>query len=126
MRRHVISALALEKAKELMAPEDYNNLVISIENHKPVIFKYQDRFGGQWQYRSIYLGNVYSCPGSPSSPSAIFVSGFHDLAQKNKDYSVDRIKDVQIIVTVVEALIDPVKNYNFWLGDFTTEITTPL
>ncbi len=126
MRRAKLLEQASEKAKELMSTQDYETLVEAIENHKPVIFKYTNRFGVFQQYRKEYVSGFIEFPVSEIYEGSVCVWSWHELHSKMEQYRAERIKDVKIIITLIEALLDPSGQFTFWDGSMSAIETTPL
>ena len=126
MRRAKYLAQAGEKAKELMSPEDYATMKKAIEEHKPVIFKYTRADGFYGQYRKEYVDSFFEIPPSEMYAGSVNVWSLHRLHRKNETYRVEKIKDVKIIISLIEAVIDPSRHFVFWDGSMTAIETTPL
>ncbi len=126
MRRAEYIAQASEKAKELMAPEDYETIVKAIALHQPVIFKYTNRFGVFQQYRAEYVAGFFEFPATETWAGSVNAWSWHELHSKMEQYRVERIKDVKIIITLIEALLDPSGQFVFWDGSMSAIETTPL
>ena len=109
--------LAAEKAQELMAPKDYKTLALAIKDHKPVLFKYTDRFGTYAQYRANYVEGFVYFPKTDIWPGSVCVWSFHNLHGKKEQYRVERIEDVKFVITLLEALLDPSSCADFWAGE---------
>lgn len=126
MRRAAYNQQAFIKAKELMDPEDYETLVQAIAERKPVIFKYTNRFGVFQQYRMEYVSGFLEFPASEIYEGSVNAWSWHELHSKMEQYRVERIKDVKIIITLIEALLDPSGQFVFWDGSMSSIVTTPL
>lgn len=126
MRRFQYNQQAFIKAKELMDPEDYETLVQAIAERKPVIFKYTNRFGVFQQYRMEYVSGFLEFPASEIYEGSVNAWSWHELHSKMEQYRVERIKDVKIIITLIEALLDPSGQFVFWDGSMSSIVTTPL
>lgn len=126
MRRAEYIAQASEKAKVIMNEADYQTLVEAIENHRPVLFKYTNRFGVFQQYRMEYVSGFIEFPKSEVYEGSVNAWSWHELHSKMEQYRVERIKDVKIIITLIEALLDPSRHFVFWDGSMSAIETTPL
>lgn len=126
MRRAKYNQQASDKAKLLMSPADHAALVQAIAYHLPVLFKYTNRFGAFAQYRRQYIQSFLQFPRTEKWPGSVYVLSWHDLHGKKEQYRVERIKDVKIIITLIEALLNPSGNFVFWDGSMSAIETTPL
>ena len=126
MRRSERQKQAGEKAKKLMSPEDYATMKKAIEEHKPVIFKYTRADGFHGQYRMEYVHSFFEIPSSEIHEGSVNVWSLHRLHREKETYRVKRIKDVKIIISLIEAVIDPSRHFVFWDGSMTAIETTPL
>ena len=109
--------IAAEKAQELMTSEDYRTMVEAIRDHKPVLFKYTDRFGTYAQYRANYVEGFVYFPETNIWPGSVCVWSFHSPHNKKEQYRVERIEDVKFVITLLEALLDPSSCADFWAGE---------
>jgi len=126
MRRAKYLAQAAAKAKELMSPEDYDALIQAIKNHQPVLFKYTNKDDRFAQYRKEYVSGFFAYPKTETWPGSVYAWSWHELHKKMEQYRVERIKDVKIIITLIEAMLDPSGQFAFWDGSMSSIETTPL
>ena len=78
------------------------------------------------QYRGLTPTGFFECLGSPSCPSAHFLSCFHAESGITKEFCIDRICDVYGDIDLLEALMGDLGYDQFWLGNFSSTETTEL
>lgn len=108
--------LAAEKAREILAPDDYDTLVIAMRDRLPVRFKYTDRYSRYSQYHTEYVDSFLEFPETGFFAGSVNVWSFHELHEKSEQYNCERILDVSRIITLLDALLDPSTNVEFWGG----------
>ena len=126
MRLTERQALAAEKAKALMLPSDYTAIASAIANHTPILFKYTDRMGVYSQYRMEYPDSFIEFSAVSLWPESVCLWSFHQMHKKFEQYQVEKIKDVQRIVSLLEAMLAPSRYFDFWDGSMLSLKTTPL
>jgi len=126
MTRAEYLALSREHAKPLMIPLDFEVLTKAIDEGKPVWFKYTDRYFMFAQRRVILPVNFFETPPTSSWGGKVWLWAAHVIHGKREQYDVSRIVDVRFFPTLLEAMLDPSVDRDFWVGGAVSLETTPL
>ena len=108
--------IAAQKAKLILAPDDYRELVWAMSSGDPVTFEYTNRFGDESEYHTEYVESFFELPKKGEWPGSVNVWSYHDDHEKKEQYNVERIQNVGIFGDLVRAVLNPVRYSGFWAG----------
>ncbi len=128
MKRDEYIKLSRQKARKVLRAEDYKKLSSAAKSKSYVFFIYTDKEGVKAIYRAVRPEEFFFTPGwsEPPNEGAVYLWGYHLLHARSHSFRADRIKKVNYMPTIIDALTDPQKNKIYWQGETASIKTTIL
>lgn len=107
---------AAEQAKAIIPPSLYAITTAAIAAGAAINFVYTDEFGVKKMYLNEYPYSFFIGAADSLWPGSVLLWSRQSGTTLYKQYRVERISGVQMIITLMEALMDPSGKADFWSG----------
>ncbi len=108
--------IAAEKAAAIMGAETFAAISAAMLSGAPLKLSYTDRYGVKKKYSGVHPLSFFETPQDADWPGSVLLWAWHELHSKKEQYRVERILSAKIFITLLDALLDPSTNAEFWAG----------
>ena len=108
--------IAREKARAIMGADIFAVIDVAILSGAPLKLTYTDRYGVKKKYSGVHPLSFFETPQDADWPGSVLLWTWHELHSKKEQYRVERIFDVFRTITLLDALLNPSSNAEFWAG----------
>lgn len=116
MRRAERQKLAAQKAKAIMHPDIYTVISFAIASKTAISFVYTNRYGVRKGYIDERPHSFFETPRDEDWPGSVLLWSYHSTHEGREQYRVERISGAQRLISLMDAIIDPSTNADFWDG----------
>lgn len=116
MRRAERQKLAAEKAEVIMHPGTYAVIARAIASLTSISFVYTDRRGVQKEYFDEYPHSFFETPRDEDWSGSVLLWSYHSVHRVKEQYRVERISGAKRLISLLDAIMDPSTNAEFWEG----------
>lgn len=99
-----------------MHPDTYAVISFGIASKTAVSFVYTNRYGVKKGYFDEHPHSFFETPKDEDWPGSILLWSYHSPHNGKEQYRVERISGAQRLISLMDAIMDPSTNADFWEG----------
>jgi|GEM_PF-4341412 len=108
--------LAAKKAQAIMHPDIYAVISSAIASGAVVSFVYTNRYGVKKEYLDERPHSFFETPRDADWPGSVLLWSYHSVHGTKEQYRVERISGALRLISLMDAILDPSTNEEFWRG----------
>jgi predicted DNA-binding transcriptional regulator YafY len=118
MNRQQYIQLTRQEAQKVLKKTDYKKLIAAAKTKKYVNFSYTNKEDTKKKYTHVKPVEFFFTPkwSEPPPEGAVYLWAYHKKHNKNHSFRADRIKKVNYMATIIEALTDPYTYKEYWMA----------